>query len=261
MDLTSARQSADFFRDQYHEKGRLPNYEDYLALAYAAFLKGGDNIIDIGAHSGRHLKNFVDIIGDRGRAWAFEPIPYMAAYLRQEYDRFENVRIEEMALSNNSGKLEFVHVQNAPEESGLKQRIFNSDDRQVEKIEVQVVVGDEYFSKRDRKINYIKIDTEGGEIGCLEGLRQTIMEDRPIISVEYGFPAYSCYDNKRETLYEISDSLDMKLSDLFGNIVKDLEEWNSVVDKAYWDYFMIPAEKTAGWKENFSDTPFPFLTD
>jgi hypothetical protein len=137
-------------------------------------------------------------------------------------------------------------VTNAPEESGLKQRVYNISDPILEKITVKVSTLDEECGGLPR-IDFIKIDVEGGEIDCLTGAEKVLSVQRPIISVEYGSPSYSGYGNSWNTLFDLAARANYKLGDMFGNAVETREEWKEICDKAYWDFFMIPTEKVAQW--------------
>lgn len=256
MNLESAKDKAIFIRDNYHQKGNFPNYEDVLEKTYNLFIRKGFKILDIGAHSGRHTEKFIDIAGSTGKIWAFEPLPHMASVLRSRFGHLENVSIEELAFSNTVKEAEYVFVKNAPEESGLQERIYNIPDPIIEKLKVSVSTVDTRFPDLTG-VDYVKIDIEGGEIDCLSGMTQFLKRNRPYMSVEYGFPGYSKYGNIAETLFRTAEGYDMIISDMFGSIIQDVDEWNEVCDVATWDFFLVPRERVSGWRSYFSNTSFP----
>jgi hypothetical protein len=67
---------------------------------------------------------------------------------------------------------------------------------------------------------------------------------RPVLSVEYGHPAYSVYGHQPGDLFEFAATQQYALHDLFMNPVADLDEWLAIVDQATWDFFLVPREKT-----------------
>lgn len=133
---TSQKNIRDFI-----QKNGMPDYEMVLEQSYTKIIRKGDTVIDIGDQAGRHAKVFQKLIGDTGVLYAFEPLPEQYAALKQELDS-ENVTIINKALSDCTGKMDFYKVNNYPEESGLKKRIYNREDARVEKIEVDVDVLD-----------------------------------------------------------------------------------------------------------------------
>lgn len=185
----SALDTAVFYKN-LHESGTIPDYEAILEKSYRRLINKGDAVIDIGAHGGRHTAPFAELVGEKGRVIAFEPLPEKAAILRSRFFQLGQVSVREVALGDKNGQFEYNRVENAPEESGLKQRIYNIPDPKIEKIIVSVTTLDQECGALDR-IDFIKIDVEGGEIDCLNGCKAILQKFRPFISVEYGYPAYS----------------------------------------------------------------------
>ncbi len=140
--------------------------------------------------------------------------------------------------------MSFCQVVNCPQESGLKQRIYNIEDAVVKQIEVEVATLDDYLEEfGENGISYIKIDTEGAELSILKGGEECLKKYRPIISVEYGKPAYSVYGLTADSLYNFASEHDYYISDLCGNIVLNIEMWREVCDSVYWDYLLVPQER------------------
>jgi hypothetical protein len=75
-------------------------------------LKPDSTALDIGAHRGLMLRE-VFAVAPQGRHFAFEPIPYLADTLIQDYP---SARVYCTAF----GEATFHHLPNSPEESGLK---------------------------------------------------------------------------------------------------------------------------------------------
>ena len=110
-----------------------------------------------------------------------------------------------------------------------------------ETIEVQLVTLDSL--NIPRKIRYIKIDTEGGEIDIIKSAFELITRDRPFISVEYGEPTYSVYGYDKDTLWKLCKELGYSIFDILLNKIETLDEWLTICDSIYWDYFLIPDEE------------------
>ncbi len=107
-----------------------------------------------------------------------------------------------------------------------------------------------------RSVDYIKIDIEGGEIGCLEGATRTIDKFRPLISTEYGYPSYSVYGLTKDSLFNFASSKNYVLFDIFLNRIDTRDEWHIVCDSICWDYFLVPAEKLDVFTERVARRAF-----
>jgi FkbM family methyltransferase len=150
--------------------------EDELAAIASYFLRGGC-FVDIGANTGQHAIYFCKVLG-ASSVVLFEPIPEACKILR------ENIRLNDMnsvcdlsflgfGLSDRYSRANFsVHTEN------LGGTSLHED----ESGSIKTITGDSALS--DRKVDFIKIDTEGFEIKVLRGLTETIRSSRPTIYVE-----------------------------------------------------------------------------
>ena len=72
------------------------------------------------------------------------------------------------------------------------------------------------------------------------------------MSVEYGVSAYGKYGHEKRTLYDLAIGAAYLLSDLYGNVVIDADQWEQVCDVSFWDYWLIPQERLEWWDNLFS---------
>ena len=231
-----------------HEQGTVPDYEGVLRRGYSRFIAPGATVIDIGAHQGAHFDTFRQLVGATGRVVGFEPVPAFADMIRARHG--SEIDLRQMALSTQPGEANFLHMTKAPGESGFRERR-SAGDRGVVDIKVRVSTLDAETAELDR-VDFIKLDIEGSEINCLTGGQRTIERHRPYISVEYGRPGYSLYGLTAGSLYDWSKGAGYRISDLFGNLVADRDEWTAICDRSYWDYFLVPREKTGDWQAFFA---------
>lgn len=227
------------------------DFERMLETHYRRWLRPGDTVLDVGCHAGRHLFPMLECIGSTGRAIAFEPLPFACAQLAA---RAAGTRatVENLAIGNATGRVTFTHATGAPEESGLRQRIYNvPETANPVQIEVQVETLDRYCANLE-SLAFIKIDIEGAEIDLLKGAKATIARLRPLISVEYGFQSYSVYGHRRETLFEIAGDYGYVLYDIFLNRLDTLEKWRIGCDYMVYDFVMVPLERQEAFETRMS---------
>jgi FkbM family methyltransferase len=224
------------------------SYESLLQAFYTEILSEGDFAIDVGAHSGRHtlpmLKSVVSKTGKSGRVFAFEPIPFAREWLKSRFWS-EKVSMEPLsllpyALSNYSGSSEFVVAVDRPEESGLKERVFNGR-TEIREIEVEVRRLDEFDF--GGLVRFIKIDCEGGEFNVLLGGSEVIGRCRPTITFEFGASSFRAYDVVPETVFDWFSQLKYLVFDITGKSLSAGEFVESCRTEAVWDYLAIPVER------------------
>jgi FkbM family methyltransferase len=141
---------------------------------FKALLKQGDCVVDIGAHVGYFTMMAAQLVGWRGKVFAFEPdsTNMRALYANIELNKFENIEPCMMALSNCSGESTFyISSRESARHSLIKTR--EHDDQ----ITVNVAKLDDIILLKKYSIKLIKTDTEGNELAVLQGARQTIMSN------------------------------------------------------------------------------------
>jgi SAM-dependent methyltransferase len=109
----------------------------------------------------------------------------------------------------------------------------------VEKFPVRLTTLDTVH-RGGESIGFIKIDAEGGEVDILKGAQKTLRRFRPVISVEYGYFAYSAFGHDAWSLRKIAESLGYLVYDIFGYCIHDKELYPQCVNSYYWDYLLVP---------------------
>ena len=166
------------------------------------------NCVDIGCHKGEMLDLMLKF-APQGKHFAFEPIPEMYEQLKLKYNA--NCEVFKLALSDKKGETTFNYVKNAPAYSGIKKRKYAVKDPQIEELKVNVDLLDNVLPK-DLKIDFIKIDVEGGEFGVLKGACETLKKSKPAVVFEFGLGASEYYGAKPEELYNFIESCGLRIS-------------------------------------------------
>jgi FkbM family methyltransferase len=135
------------------------------------------NCVDVGCHIGSALSLMLRM-APRGRHWAFEPIPKKAKWLRR---KFPEVSVHEVALSNESGAAVFHENLTRSGFSGLTSQA-KPEDRAIEHI-VRTDRLDALIPTTHR-VDYLKLDVEGGELLVLQGATETVRKQRPLLLFE-----------------------------------------------------------------------------
>ncbi len=198
---------------------------DKLTLAIMdKVLKADAVCIDVGCHKGEVLEEMIKR-APKGRFFAFEPIPEFYAFLKQNFTD-ENCKLFNCALGVKEGTSDFNYVKSNPAYSGLKKREYKSQNEEIEKLTVEVKRLDDLIPSTI-KIDFIKIDVEGGELDVLGGAVQLIKRDKPIVVFEFGLGASDYYGTKPVDIYNLL----CKECGLFIYTLKDWKTNGSYLDQ------------------------------
>lgn len=175
------------------------------------------NCIDVGCHKGEIL-DVILTLAPKGQHFAFEPIPVLFRQLQEKYKH--KATIYPYALSDVNGTSSFQFVKNAPAYSGIHKRKYNTATPDIEQIHVELKTLDKLIPM-DTRIDFIKIDVEGGEFGVLKGARDIIKKWQPFIIFESGLGASDYYGTKPEELFLfLTSETQLKISTLKAFIKK-----------------------------------------
>lgn len=192
-------------------------YDILTKKIIAKYCTPESNCIDVGCHEGEVFDMFLKI-APRGNHFAFEPVPYLFKDLQKKYANADNCHIYNYAISNSEGQTTFNHVISNPAYSGIKKRNYDRRDEKDETIIVTKKRLDDIIP-RALKIDFIKIDVEGGDFDVMLGAKIIITGSRPLIVFEFGIEGSDIYGVAPEALYRFMDEVRYKISllDLFLN--------------------------------------------
>jgi len=139
-------------------------------------LKKGDVFIDVGAHIGYFSLLAASKVGNEGHVFAFEPAPANFHLLLKNIalNKCENITAIRRAIleKNKKTNLYFSDTNTGDH------RVFDSGEKR-KFIEINAISLDGFFDKRDKKINFIKIDVQGSEMNALKGMTG-ILKRKPL---------------------------------------------------------------------------------
>jgi len=156
-----------------------------LGLLRAA-LEPGDGYLDVGANVGIFAIPVAQHLGPEGKVYAFEPAPDMAEELMQGAQATgvaDRIDLRQMALGAERSTLALRVDPDDPSDA-TKRSLFVQGDVVAE---VPVWPLDELVARGELvlqpRLSAVKIDVEGAEVLCLQGMRSTLAEQRPHLVV------------------------------------------------------------------------------
>jgi FkbM family methyltransferase len=167
------------------------------------------NCVDVGCHKGEVL-DLIREASPKGKLFGFEPIPLLAELLKTKY-AYTNCTIIDCALSNETGTSSFNYVVSNPSYSGLKKRKYDRANEKDTSITVMTELLDNIIDA-SLKIDFIKIDVEGGELLVLEGAKEILKRDKPVVIFEHGLGASDFYDATPQAVFQLLTGCGLKVS-------------------------------------------------
>ncbi|MFP4555520.1 MAG: FkbM family methyltransferase [Bacteroidales bacterium] len=171
-------------------------------------LRADSICIDVGSHKGEILKLMFKYSA-KGTHYAFEPIPYLYKELKRKYN--DKAKIFSYALSDITGESIFHLVKNAPAYSGIKERRYDIASPEIEEIKVEQTSLDLIIPK-NQKVDFIKIDVEGGELNVMKGAKNLLKTSKPTLLFESGKGSSDYYGTSAIDLYSfITEEIGLKI--------------------------------------------------
>lgn len=157
-------------------------YEEHISSVLPLLVSSGDVAVDVGANVGFHTLTLSELVGSKGKVYAFEPNTenVRLLLLTKAREKLDNVEILPFALSDSIGAATFSTA------IGSNGNFLPNNEATLVHpncIVVPTVLMDTLFS--GSKINFIKIDIEGAEYKALKGARKTIERFKPTIISEF----------------------------------------------------------------------------
>jgi FkbM family methyltransferase len=155
-------------------------YEPDLVRMLKSFLKPGMAFLDLGTNIGYFSAIAASLVGVHGRVFAFEPAPNCFTGLQRNLSVFPQAFIYNCAAGDRTGQTCFyLHAK----EDGWGSLFSDQDLR--ERIEVNTIRLDDWAQDATiERLDFLKIDIEGGEYRALLGARALLKRFRPLVIAE-----------------------------------------------------------------------------
>lgn len=167
-------------------------------------------IFDVGSHRGESIDYFIKLKNLK-KIQSFEPQKDIFLILKKKYKNNNKVILNQIALSQNENYKDF-YINDLSSTSGfsrlnkkslwlkIKNKILNKKNPIINKIKIRSITIDKFIKqKKIKKIDLLKIDTEGHELEVLKGALKTIQEHKvKFILIELHFSKmYQNYSKKK----------------------------------------------------------------
>jgi FkbM family methyltransferase len=157
-------------------------YEPEVIAVFDRYVRPGMSVVDIGANVGYLTMFLASLVGPSGLVVAVEPNPENVKLLEasRRVNGYGQVLVVQAAAGRQTGLLAlYVSYSN-----GMTGDLPDNLDAIFASRLVPCFALDSILPK-DRRINLVKIDTEGAELNALIGLSETIDRSRPVIVSEF----------------------------------------------------------------------------
>ncbi len=148
----------------------------------------GMTVLDVGANMGEIAMHMAKRVGTSGRVYAFEPVPAVLQRLRENVDLnhlHDVIEIADFALSSDVGSAAFAIADADKENQGMGSLVNRHNSVVSSEILVSTMTLDKFVSDKGiQHIDLIKVDIQGGEIGFIEGGRNTLTTMKPDLVME-----------------------------------------------------------------------------
>jgi len=177
------------------------------------------NCLDIGANIGYHTLTMAKS-KKVNYVYAFEPDPMNIYNLMLNLNLnllHHKVEVYGCAITEKTGK---TNLYKCDHNDGMH-RIYPSQYCTKEYIEVDTRRIDNIL-KKNRKIDFVKLDIEGSEYGALKGMQQMLKRDHPTIMMEFHPPSIEEAGDKPEDSYNFLMEIGYTRFDLADPYIEDI---------------------------------------
>lgn len=195
--ISHARDVIDFwltrFPRLYLYVDRFRHWINWDKRLYLSLIKPGSIVLDIGANTGTHTVMFSHLVGKSGRVLAFEPVPASFERLRETLrrrSRFSNVSTFQLAVGNPASRRQETVIRVPGDDltwASLKIHTDGSWKKRSDTREYSCSITSidaETSEAPLPRLDFVKIDVEGGELDALKGAARTLSQHRPLVYCE-----------------------------------------------------------------------------
>lgn len=208
--------------DMLYSVPQIGTFEPKETNIVSKIVSEGDYCLDIGGSFGWYTVLLSKIVGQKGRVFSFEPIKqnYLSHNKNIELNMCRNVISNNLAVGEEPGEIE-IYLSDVDTSGSLKLRKYKDNyETQITKL----VKLDDYFTENKiEKLDFIKIDIEGAELGALKGGEKILNKFKPVLFVEIQSHSTELFGYKPEDIFNYLYNLGYKSYIISNNSLERFE--------------------------------------
>lgn len=180
-------------------------HEPVSTQIFKDLIQTGDKVVDVGANIGYFSLLASRLVGEDGYVYCFEPCSENVDKLREniKLNCVDNISIRQVAASNKNGEADFYLSASEDARHSLIQTDEHSYIERVKTVMLDSVL-------LDKKVDFLKIDTEGNDFQVLQGAKSVINANQ---NIKILFEVYG----------EVLKKQNIELTDVWNYLISDLE--------------------------------------
>jgi len=223
-------------------------YEKELGDLLKKIVKPGDVVLDLGANIG-YFSLLVANNLPSVKVISFEPVASLFQNMNDNIslNNIKNILTVNAAVGEITEEKElFV---SAPDNLGMSS-FHQPENHSGKKERVKVVAIDDWVKTSGlSKIDVIKLDVEGSELGALKGMKEVVQKQKPVLIVEVNPETLSMFNLKPSDIYDYLKQLNFEEFLILENA--RLEHFNHSAITQTTNVLFIHQEKANAYQELF----------
>jgi FkbM family methyltransferase len=214
-------------------------YEPDVQQLLRIYLKPGMVFVDCGANVGLFSLMAGGLVGPTGKVVSIEANPDTVKLLNRNLAANGLPEGKNCAVSATNGTAEFLIASAGDVYGTLKSNEYVPAESKTISVTTRTlddIVQDAGLAK----VDFIKIDVEGGEIDCLRGADKTLRNHKPMVVLEYGTSTWPGFNHTPEELIAIADNYGYELKMLDVTMKTLVPVSVAVWSSGYANVVMLP---------------------